>query len=82
MLETGNHSAHDQLARNGVKAITAQRIMSRRMAREMSTKSRETALQASSWPTNPSHCTCHFVSGLDGRTLIPYPCEDDCSWDI
>jgi hypothetical protein len=81
MHKAGDHSAHDQLARDGLKAMMAQRIMSRRMARGMSAKSRETALQASGWPTAPSQSTCYFVSGLDGVSLVPYPCEDDCYYD-
>jgi hypothetical protein len=84
MYKPGYHSTSDQLARNGVNAMMARRIMSRRMARGMGEKTREGVLQASGWPypTAPTQSQVCIVSGLDGVTLVCWTGEDDCGVDM
>jgi hypothetical protein len=84
MNKSGNHSANDQLALMGVKAVMAQRIMGRRMARGVSDRARETALQATGWPTNPTYsrvCISDGIRGGDAQVCWDGG-EDDCGMDM
>jgi hypothetical protein len=85
MYNSENHSARDQLADGGVKALMAQRIMGRRMARGTSEKAREAALHASGWPW-PTAPTQSLVCISDGRVggdaQVCWTGEDDCGVDM